>query len=82
MVPAGFQSDGASIPKGLTWLFPKIGGRYTKAAILHDWMYINKIGSKAEADKVFYEACRVLGLNKYVAKLFYVGVKLIGKGNY
>lgn len=82
IVPAGFKSDGASVPKGITWVFPRIGGRYTKAAILHDYMYVNRIGSKAEADLVFYEACRVLGLNKTVAKLFHWGVKLLGKGNY
>lgn len=82
VVPAGFISDGATIPKGFTWLYPKIGGRYTKAAILHDYMYTNAIATKKEADTIFEEALKVLGCNKFTVKVFMLGVKLIGKGNY
>src|SRR4051794_33564779 len=35
VVPAGFETDFASVPRALTWLLPRYG-RYTKAAILHD----------------------------------------------
>ena len=81
-VPAGFMSDGASVPTGFTWIFPRVHGRYAKAAILHDYLYKNAIGSKEEADKIFYEALRVLGCGKVVSKLFYWGAKLIGRGSY
>lgn len=81
-VPAGFMSDGASVPAGFTMFFPKVHGRYAKAAILHDYLYKNAIGSKREADEIFYEALRVLGCNKFTSKLFYLGVRLIGRGSY
>jgi len=38
VVPAGFTTDFASVPKALTWLVPRYG-RYTKAAILHDYLW-------------------------------------------
>lgn len=34
-VPAGFETDFASVPSAFGWLLPR-SGRYTKAAILHD----------------------------------------------
>jgi len=37
-VPAGFTTDFASVPQALTWLVPRYG-RYTKAAILHDYLW-------------------------------------------
>lgn len=38
-IPVGFVTDFASIPRGLWNLFPPIGGRYDKAAVLHDYLY-------------------------------------------
>ena len=38
VVPAGFTTDFASVPQSLTWLVPRYG-RYTKAAILHDYLW-------------------------------------------
>jgi hypothetical protein len=34
-MPAGFETDGASVPRLLWWLFPPIG-RYLLAALVHD----------------------------------------------
>jgi len=36
VVPAPFETDLASVPRILTWLIPRYG-RYTKAAVLHDY---------------------------------------------
>jgi hypothetical protein len=36
-VPKGFKTDLASVPRHFVWLFPTYG-RYTKAAILHDYL--------------------------------------------
>ncbi|MGY1804549.1 DUF1353 domain-containing protein [Blastococcus sp. SYSU D00922] len=35
VVPAGFRTDFASVPRPVTWLVPRFGA-YTLAAILHD----------------------------------------------
>jgi hypothetical protein len=37
VVPAGFRTDFASVPRVVVWLFPRFG-RYTLAAVLHDWL--------------------------------------------
>jgi hypothetical protein len=37
VVPAGFRTDFASVPRVVTWLVPRFGA-YTLAAILHDWL--------------------------------------------
>ena len=36
-VPAGFQTDLASIPRYMTWLVP-VAGVQDRAAIVHDWL--------------------------------------------
>jgi len=44
IVPAGFVSDGASIPWVAQWLIPK-EGKWNRPAIVHDYLYqTGKIG--------------------------------------
>ena len=42
-VPKGFVTDGASIPR-IFWVYLPRHGKYTKAAVVHDFLY-NKRGS-------------------------------------
>lgn len=51
-VPAGSVTDFASVPKTITWLIPPYG-KYTLAAILHDWLceQLNKSHYLIEARK-------------------------------
>lgn len=81
VIPAGFVTDLATIPRWLWSIFPP-HDYYAKAAILHDYLYETATGTKEEADYVFYEALGVLGMPKWQRKLFYWGVRLIGRGNY
>lgn len=39
-VPAGFRTDFASVPRVVQWLIPSYG-RYTLAAIVHDWLCVD-----------------------------------------
>jgi hypothetical protein len=80
-VPVGFVTDFASIPRILWSILPP-NGRYTKAAVIHDWMYQNAYNSKEYADLIFYEAMLVLGVNKRIAYIMYNAVKIFGKGKY
>ena len=93
-VPAGFETDLASIPRILwSWLPPH--GRYAKAALLHDWLYsVQSTPSpcalppthpdssgehdRAFADRVFLEAMAVLGVSAPVRYLLYAAVRLAG----
>ena len=64
-VPKGFETDFASVPKIIWFLFPPFG-KYTQAAVLHDWFYSgNGVESREEADDLFYEA----GLSSAMQKI-------------
>lgn len=51
-IPAGFVSDGASIPRPLWW-FTHPFAELLEASVVHDYHYENAIGSKAIADAAF-----------------------------
>jgi len=80
-VPAGTVTDLASVPRLLWALFPP-HGRWAKAAIIHDYLYANAIGSKAYADRTFLEAMEVLGVSRLTRRLMYWAVRIGGRGAY
>lgn len=64
VVPAGFTTDFASVPRMFVWLLPSYG-RWTQAAILHDYLWdLARKGSfrKYDADGIFNRALRELGV--------------------
>lgn len=61
-VPKGFKTDFATVPVVFTWLVPRYG-LYTKAAILHDYLYDTKVVNKADADGIFRRVMRELGVS-------------------
>ncbi|MDD5220901.1 MAG: DUF1353 domain-containing protein [Candidatus Bipolaricaulis sp.] len=92
-VVAGFITDFASIPK-LIFLFLPWWAKYSKASVLHDWLYrarsiMGKPITRKEADNIFREAMliefRTHKSGKFVANLEYYAVRwfawLAWKGN-
>jgi hypothetical protein len=77
MVPRGFRTDYASVPRALWSLIPPTG-QYTKAAVLHDWLYYVGWRTRAECDAMFLRAMQVLGVNPMLARLMYLGVRCGG----
>lgn len=64
-VPAGEETDFASVPRPFVWFIPRYG-RYTKAAILHDRLCrLAEEGSfnRRDADGVFRQAMRTLNVS-------------------
>jgi hypothetical protein len=76
IVPEGFVTDLASVPRILWAIFPPFG-RYTEAAVVHDYLYRIEADRK-EADKEFYYIMRDEGVKKWKAKLMYWAVRLFG----
>jgi len=76
-VPVGFVTDFASSPF-FVWSFIPPWGRYSKAAVIHDYIYQTKIRTRKEADDIFLEAMLVLGVPAWKAKLMYWGVRTFG----
>jgi len=79
VVPAGFVTDGATIPC-LAW--PLIGhpmhGRYQAAAICHDHLYDTQQVSRLVADALFCEILSQYGVSPWRAKLMYAAVRIGG----
>lgn len=64
VVESGFTTDFASVPTIFTWLLPRYG-RYTKAAILHDWLCQRAregLIDRSDADGMFRRSMRELGV--------------------
>lgn len=80
-VPVGTVTDLATIPRPLWALFPP-HGRWAKAAIIHDYLYANAIGSKQSADLVFLEAMKVLGVSRPIRTIMYLAARWCGRGKY
>lgn len=60
-VPVGFITDLASIPKVL-WTFYAPFGKYSKAAVIHDFLYRKQFKTRRESDLIFYNAMKADGV--------------------
>lgn len=88
-VPAGFRTDGASVPRCLWWLFPRIDS-YFAAAVIHDWLYRqggvvdfpgHRLGRRA-ADRVFLLGCEACGTGYVWRRLMYYAVRFGGERSF
>ena len=77
IVPAGFASDGASVPRFLWSMFPPFG-KYLEAAIVHDWFCVTHAVDSITAAKVFREAMEVCGVGKWRRTKMYWAVRTFG----
>ena len=80
-VPKGFITDFASVPRFLWWLFPPTG-KYSPAAVIHDYIYTYMVYSRAKCDDIFDEAMKVMGVNWLTRKTMYRSVQIFGASSY
>lgn len=84
-IPEGFETDLASVPK-ILWSFCPPFGKYTSAAILHDFMYseycTDPIISREVADKLFLLIMDKHGVSGGLRKAMYRAVRLAGEGHF
>ena len=81
-VPAGYVTDFASIPRVGRWLIPPFG-RHAIAAVVHDWLYsIGEPGRRGEADDIFRDALRELGVGVARRNIMHGAVTAFGAGGY
>lgn len=77
-VPKGFITDFASVPRLLWSVFPPMG-RYSRAAVIHDWLYSNsKTCSRFLADAIFRDAMKDLGVPMWRRVVMYYAVRICG----
>lgn len=80
-VPKNFETDLASIP-GAARIFFKAFGKYTNAAVIHDFLYseLNATGiNRVLADKIFLHIMREDGVSKASSWLMYKAVRSFGE---
>jgi Protein of unknown function (DUF1353) len=83
-VPAGFQTDFASVPR-LPFIYMAFGDRAHREAVLHDYLYRSDsipVVTFDQANKVFYEAMVVRGKSFIVRHCMYWGVCLGGRPSF
>ena len=80
-VPAGFESDGASVPR-FFWrlVFPPSDERAKFAAYVHDWIYRTRPAgwTRPMADDAFRDLLILGGVPAWRARLAFWGVRLGG----
>jgi hypothetical protein len=74
IVPRGFITDLASIPRLLRALFD-INGQSRAPAVLHDFLYCMHYTTRAEADALFLEALEAAGVGWATRWSMYLGVR-------
>jgi hypothetical protein len=78
VVPAGFRTDFASVPRVVVWLIPRFG-RYTPAAVLHDWLVTTGLDTGAvssrDADGIFRRVLREQDVPPVRRWLMWCGVR-------
>lgn len=81
VVPRGFQTDFASIPRVFWRVLPPTG-RYGKAAVVHDFLYRTNAVPRWRADGVFLEAMGLLDVPFVVRLSMWLAVRLFGGSAY
>ena len=85
IVPAGFLTDGASVPRMFWSVCPPMSN-YTNAAVLHDYLYHKALNgnlrpcgyTREEADDLFLAAMEFLGVARWRRKIMYRAVRWFG----
>jgi len=78
-IPAGYDCDGASIPKMFHWLVGNpFDSKFIEAAFIHDWIYWTHCKSRDIADWLFYHTLIENGVPKVKALVMYNAVRLFG----
>lgn len=85
IIPRGFVSDGASVPRVLWRLLdPPITAATLIPSVKHDYTYRikPKIMTRTEADKLYYDDLRSNGYNWFKCQTVYAGLRLFGNSSY
>lgn len=84
-VPHGLVVDGASVPR-LAWWFMPPDGLHRGAALIHDWLYINRGDLKDDGikwcrkacDEMFHSLMLMAGVSRFRAGTAYRAVRRFG----
>jgi len=81
IVPAGFRTDLASVPR-LPVIYWLTGDVAAEAAVVHDFLYSTHKVDRKTADAVLREASGVTGVNAFRRWMMWAGVRLGGASHW
>ena len=81
IVPKGFQTDLASVPR-IPLIYTVVGNVATKAAVVHDYLYSSGMVSRKMADAILREASEVTGVSWFRRWTMWLGVRIGGGSHY
>lgn len=84
IVPKGFKTDYASVPRIFRNIINSYG-KHGRAAVIHDWLYSKECPlniTREKADKIFLEIMEEWGVSKLKRKFMYRMVRLFGTNHY
>lgn len=76
-VPQGFETDFASVPR-FFWRVVPPWGRYSPAAVVHDYLYSTGKVSREDADRAFLTLMQRLGVPAWKRSIMYWAVRWFG----
>lgn len=77
IIPVGFTTDLASVPRILWSIVPPFGF-HLRASIVHDWLYSNKATSRRVADAIFLDLMKHYGVKFWRRWVMYLAVRSFG----
>lgn len=77
LIPIGFKTDFATVPRCLWWLFPSQGA-YNRAAIIHDYLCEEPDTDRVFADAMFLVIMRRTGVPWFRWVPMYAAVRCYG----
>ncbi|QLH51082.1 MAG: DUF1353 domain-containing protein [Candidatus Accumulibacter cognatus] len=80
VVPKGFVTDFASIPQSLWSLGLSPHGQYSRAAVVHDYLYWAQPCTRAQADRLMVIAMKESNVGSFDEWAVYRAVDLFGSG--
>lgn len=77
-VPSRFKTDLATVPR-ILWAIVPPWGKYSRAAVLHDWFYVRDIEiSRRDADGIFRRAMKESGVGWLRRHTMWAAVRVFG----
>ena len=83
VVPAGFKSDGASVPR-FFWRFlgHPFDRHHLRAGVRHDYRYACGVVPRKDCDRMYRNDLKADGLGFIKRNLEYIGVRVFGRSHY
>ena len=77
VVPKGFLTNGASVPKYIRGIISPTGNLF-RAAVVHDYLYATHQLSRRKSDRVFKKIVYDDTQNRLLAYTSYLGIRAVG----